>query len=44
MNTIRKKYYSLKIKKLETTNVNGFESFRTYNFNAGIGTTIYGTF
>ncbi|RTL13675.1 MAG: LPS-assembly protein LptD [Flavobacteriaceae bacterium] len=43
MNTIRKKYNSLE-NKVETTNVNGFESFRTYNFNAGIGTTIYGTF
>ncbi|TXI69587.1 MAG: LPS-assembly protein LptD, partial [Flavobacterium sp.] len=43
MNTIRKRFNSTD-NKVETTNVNGFEAFRTYNFNAGIGTTIYGTF
>ena len=26
------------------TDVQGFDAFRTYNFSAGIGTTIYGTF
>ena len=27
-----------------TTDINGFDSFRTYNFNANIGTTLYGIF
>ena len=27
-----------------TKDVNGFDAFRTYSFNSGIGTTIYGTF
>ncbi len=29
---------------METKDVNGFDAYRTYNFNASIGTTIYGTF
>lgn len=43
MNTIRKEYDFLTntehIKK-----INGFDSFRTYNFSTSLGTTIYGTF
>ena len=27
-----------------TTDINGFDSFRTYNFNANVGTTLYGLF
>ena len=42
-NTI-KKYFSTFENKLITQEEKGFESFRTYNFNTGIGTTIYGTF
>lgn len=30
--------------KVETNDVNGFDAFRTYNFNANVGTTVYGTF
>jgi lipopolysaccharide assembly outer membrane protein LptD (OstA) len=30
--------------RVVTSDVNGFESFRTYDFTANIGTTIYGTF
>lgn len=30
--------------KVVTTDVNGFDAFRTYSFGAGLGTTIYGTF
>lgn len=43
LNTIEKGFSTTE-NKVVTTDVNGFESFRTYNFNAGIGTTIYGTF
>ena len=42
-NTV-KKFYSALENKVITVDEKGFESFRTYNFNAGIGTTIYGTF
>jgi lipopolysaccharide assembly outer membrane protein LptD (OstA) len=38
------KYYSATENKVVTVDKNGFESFRTYNFNVGIGTTVYGTF
>lgn len=43
LNTIEK-FYSASENKVVTVDQKGFESFRTYNFNAGIGTTIYGTF
>lgn len=43
MNTIEKDYSSLE-NKVVVTNVDGFESYRTYNFTASIGTTLYGTF
>lgn len=42
-NTIQK-YFSPLENKIITEDQNGFESFRTYNLNAGIGTTVYGTF
>ena len=41
--TINKQYNPVTNKVDETTN-GGFDAFRTYNFNAGLGTTIYGTF
>lgn len=43
LNTI-KKYFSPIENKVITEELNGLETFRTYNFSAGIGTTIYGTF
>lgn len=42
-NTIER-FFSTAENKVITRDVKGFEAFRTYNFNAGIGTTIYGTF
>lgn len=41
--TIRKEYDPVAIRDT-TINVNGFDAFRTYNFGASLGTTIYGTF
>ena len=41
--TINKYYDPLEKKTLSET-INGFDSFRTYNFNASLGTTIYGMF
>lgn len=41
--TIRKEYDAINLRDT-TINVNGFDAFRTYNFGASIGTTIYGTF
>lgn len=41
--TIEKAYNPL-TNEVETKDVNGFDAYRTYNFNASIGTTIYGTF
>ncbi len=43
LKTINKKFDNQQNKVVETT-VNGFDSFRTYNFSSSIGTTIYGTF
>lgn len=43
MNTINKDFSSIE-NQVVVTDVNGFETYRTYNFNAGIGTTLYGTF
>ncbi|WP_445715818.1 putative LPS assembly protein LptD [Flavobacterium sp.] len=43
LNTIEKSFSTIE-NKVVTVDKNGFESFRTYNFNVGIGTTIYGTF
>ncbi|MCG2611565.1 LPS-assembly protein LptD [Flavobacterium sp. SM15] len=39
-----KKEYSATESKVVTSEVSGFESFRTYNLSASVGTTIYGTF
>ena len=43
LKTIEKKYNAITNVVDETIN-NGFDAFRTYNFSAGLGTTIYGTF
>lgn len=43
MNTFNKAY-SYETNKPETVRNNGFDSFRTYNFGANMGTTLYGTF
>ncbi|WP_130733640.1 putative LPS assembly protein LptD [Flavobacterium sp. J27] len=43
LNTVEK-YFSQEENKVVTEDVKGFDAFRTYNFNASIGTTIYGTF
>jgi lipopolysaccharide assembly outer membrane protein LptD (OstA) len=42
-NTIQKRFSSIE-NEVIVTDQKGFEAFRTYNFSAGIGTTIYGTF
>ncbi|MFA9188442.1 putative LPS assembly protein LptD [Flavobacterium sp. FBOR7N2.3] len=41
--TIRKEYDIDQSAVIDRT-VNGFDAFRTYNFSASVGTTIYGTF
>ncbi|MBC7606359.1 MAG: LPS-assembly protein LptD, partial [Burkholderiales bacterium] len=43
LKTIRKAYNPL-TQKDTITEVNKFDSFRTYSFSTGLGTTIYGTF
>lgn len=43
LQTVRKSY-SIAQDSLITREVNGFDAFRTYNFTASLGTTIYGTF
>lgn len=43
LKTIQKQYNG-STNKVETTEKNGFDSFRTYDFSSSIGTTIYGTF
>lgn len=43
LNTVNKQYSNSQ-NKVITTNLNGFDNFRTYDFNASLGTTIYGTF
>ncbi len=30
--------------KVETNRINGFDSYRTYNFSTSVGTTVYGTY
>ena len=42
-NTINK-YFNDATRQTITETVNGFDSFRTYNFSTSIGTTIYGMF
>jgi lipopolysaccharide assembly outer membrane protein LptD (OstA) len=39
-----RKFYNNLTNSVETEEKKGFESFRTYDFNSSIGTTIYGTF
>ncbi|WCM43044.1 LPS-assembly protein LptD [Flavobacterium sp. CBA20B-1] len=43
LNTFNR-FYSLETNQRETARVNGFDSYRTYNFSTNIGTTVYGTF
>lgn len=43
LNTVNK-YFDTTENKVVTEEENKFDAFRTYNFSAGIGTTIYGTF
>lgn len=43
LNTIRK-YYDSQENRVIDERVNGFDAFRTYNFSANLGTTLYGTF
>ncbi|TGD59439.1 putative LPS assembly protein LptD [Flavobacterium humi] len=43
LKTIEKKYNTT-TNTVESIDKNGFSAFRTYDFNSGIGTTIYGTF
>lgn len=43
LKTIRKEYNTEQNAVVDRT-VNGFDAFRTYNFSASLGTTIYGTF
>lgn len=43
LNTINRRFDEAS-QEIITTDVNGFDSFRTYNFSANIGTTIYGLF
>ena len=38
------RYYDQENEEVVTEDVNGFDSFRTYNFSTSIGTTIYGMF
>ncbi len=43
LNTLKKEY-NPQTNKVDDIRVNGFDRFGTYNVNASIGTTIYGTF
>lgn len=43
LNTVEKSFSSSE-NKIITEDVKGFDAFRTYNFSANLGTTIYGTF
>ena len=38
------KEYDPNLSTVQTSTVNGFDAFRTYNFSSNLGTTIYGTF
>ncbi|MGJ8592877.1 MAG: putative LPS assembly protein LptD [Aquaticitalea sp.] len=42
-NTIRR-YYDAEEDEVITEDLNGFDSFRTYNFSTSVGTTVYGMF
>ncbi|TCK69242.1 hypothetical protein DFQ05_0762 [Winogradskyella wandonensis] len=43
LNTINRRFDE-NTQSVVTTDINGFDSFRTYNFSANIGTTLYGMF
>ncbi|MCC1485346.1 putative LPS assembly protein LptD [Winogradskyella immobilis] len=43
LNTINR-FFDQATQEIVTTDVNGFDSFRTYNFSTSIGTTIYGLY
>ena len=43
LKTVRKQYNG-STNKVETTDRNGFDAFRTYDFGTSLGTTVYGTF
>ena len=43
LNTINR-FFDATTNQVITQDVSGFDSFRTYNFGAGIGTTLYGLF
>jgi len=43
LNTINKRY-DQELEQVVETELNNFDSFRTYNFNMSLGTTIYGMF
>ena len=43
LKTINKEFDATQ-NKVITNDVNGFDSYRTYNFTSNVGTTIYGTF
>ncbi|AUP81379.1 putative LPS assembly protein LptD [Flavivirga eckloniae] len=43
LKTIRKSY-DVKNRTVSTRTVNGFDSYRTYNFGTNLGTTVYGMF
>ena len=43
LKTISKRYDAAQNKEI-TTDINGFDAYRTYNFNTSINTIIYGTF
>lgn len=38
------RHYDTNLSRVDTTTVNGFDAFRTYNLSTNLGTTIYGTF
>lgn len=39
-----KRQYDINKNEVTDTDVQGFDAFRTYSFNASLGTTVYGTF
>ncbi len=44
LKTIKKSFDDEAINNILTQDINGFDSYRTYNFSTSIGTTIYGMF
>ncbi len=43
LNTINRRF-DVDAQEIVTENLNGFDAYRTYNLNASIGTTVYGTY